>query len=88
MAAQRRWSIEETAQKQLEISEKAKESAYHRDEGCALVTAQNVAVAAPRGKQQGRAKSRLPTRLWIYANSGCNAVASVCVINPVLWSVV
>ena len=88
MAAQRGRSIEETAQKLLEISEKARESAHWRDEGDALVTAQNAAGAAARGKQQGGGKSRLPTELWIYATSGCNAAASVCVINPVLWSVV
>ena len=54
MAAQRGWSIEETAQKLLEVSEKAQERARLRDEGYALVTAQNAAAAAARGKQRGR----------------------------------
>jgi hypothetical protein len=54
MAAQRGWSIEETAQKLLEVSEKARERARCRDEGYALVTAQNAAAAAVRGGQKGR----------------------------------
>jgi hypothetical protein len=53
-AAQRGWSIEETAQKLLEVSEKARERARCRDEGYALITAQNAAAAAARGKQRGR----------------------------------
>jgi hypothetical protein len=44
MAAQRGWSIEETAQKLLEVSEKAQERARCRDEGYTLVTAQNAAA--------------------------------------------
>jgi hypothetical protein len=54
MAAQRGWSIVETAQKLLEVSENARERARYRDEGYALVTAQNAAAAAARGKQRGR----------------------------------
>jgi hypothetical protein len=42
----------ETAQKLLEVSEKAQERARCRDEGYALITAQNAAAA--RGKQRGR----------------------------------
>jgi hypothetical protein len=54
MAAQRGWSIEETASKLLEVSPKAQERARLRDEGYALITAQNTAAAAMRGKQRGR----------------------------------
>jgi RepB DNA-primase from phage plasmid len=54
MAAQRGWSIEEAASKLLEVSEKARERARCRDEGYALVTAQNAAAAAARGRQTGR----------------------------------
>jgi hypothetical protein len=52
MAAQREWSIEETASRLLEVSGKAHERARLRDEGYALITAQNA--AAERGKQRGR----------------------------------
>ena len=54
MAAQRGWNIEETANKLLEVSAKAQEKARLRDEGYALITAQNAAAAAERGKQRGR----------------------------------
>ena len=54
MAAQRGWSIEETAQKLIEVSEKARERVRLRDEGYALITAQNASAAAERGKQRGR----------------------------------
>jgi hypothetical protein len=54
MAAQRGWSIEETASKLLEVSAKAQERARLRDEGYALTTAQNAASAAERGRQRGR----------------------------------
>ena len=54
MAAQRGWSIEETANRLMEVSAKAQERARLRDEGYALVTAQNAAAAAERGKQRGR----------------------------------
>jgi hypothetical protein len=54
MAAQRGWSIEETADKLLEVSAKAQERARLHDEGYALITAQNAAAAAERGRQRGR----------------------------------
>jgi RepB DNA-primase from phage plasmid len=54
MAAQRGWSIEETANKLMEVSSKAQERVRLRDEGYALITAQNAAAAAERGKQRGR----------------------------------
>jgi hypothetical protein len=54
MAAQRGWSIEETAKKLLEVSAKAQERARLRDEGYALISAQNAAAAAEHGKQRGR----------------------------------
>lgn len=54
MAAQRGWSIEETANKLMEVSAKAQERARLHDEGYALITAQNAAAAATRGRQTGR----------------------------------
>jgi hypothetical protein len=54
MAAQRGWSIEETASKLMEVSARAQERARLRDEGYALITAQNATAAAERGKQRGR----------------------------------
>jgi hypothetical protein len=54
MAAQRGWSIEETAGKLLEVSAKAQERARLHGKGCALITAQNAAAAVERGKQRGR----------------------------------
>jgi hypothetical protein len=45
MAAQRGWSIEETANKLLEVSAKTQERVRLRDEGNALITAQNAAAA-------------------------------------------
>jgi hypothetical protein len=54
MAAQRGHGIEETASKLLEVSEKAQERARLHDEGYALITAQNAAAAAERGRQRGR----------------------------------
>jgi hypothetical protein len=54
MAAQRGWSIEETASKLLEVSARAQERMRLRDEGYALITAQNAAAAAARGQQKGR----------------------------------
>jgi hypothetical protein len=53
-AAQRGWSVEETALKLLEVSEKAQEQARCGDEGYALVTARNAAESAERGRQRGR----------------------------------
>jgi hypothetical protein len=56
MAAQRGSSIEDTADELLEMSARAQERARLRDEGYALVTAQNAAAAAAaaRGRQTGR----------------------------------
>jgi hypothetical protein len=54
MAAQRGWSIEETANKLMEVSARAQERARLYDEGYALITAQNAAAAAARGRQTGR----------------------------------
>jgi predicted secreted protein len=55
IAAQcRKWSIEEIAEKLLEVSPKAQERARLHDEGYARVTAQNAADAAERGRQRGR----------------------------------
>jgi len=56
MAAQRGHSIEDIAGKLLEVSAKAQEGARARlhDEGYALVTAQNAAAAAERGRKRGR----------------------------------
>jgi hypothetical protein len=52
MAAQRGWSIEETANKLMEVSAKPQERAGLHDEGYALITAQNA--AATRSRQRGR----------------------------------
>jgi hypothetical protein len=62
LAAQRGWSIEETANELMEVSAKAQERARLRDEGYALITAQNAAAAATRGRQTGarRAHDCLP----------------------------
>lgn len=54
MAAQRGWSIEDTANKLLEVSAKAQERARLRDEGYALITVQNAAAAA---KTRGRGRA-------------------------------
>jgi methyl-accepting chemotaxis protein len=54
MAAQRGHSIEETANKLFEVSAKAQENARRHDEGYALITAQNAAAAAERGRKRGR----------------------------------
>ena len=54
LAAQRGWSIEETASKLLEVSAKAQERIRLRDEAYAHITAQNAAAAAERGRQKGR----------------------------------
>jgi hypothetical protein len=55
MAAQRGHSIEETADKLLEISPRAQERARLHDEGYGLITAQNAAAAAEQGRKRGRA---------------------------------
>jgi hypothetical protein len=54
LAAQRGHSVEETANKLVEVSAKAQERARLHDEGYALVTAKNAAEAAERGRRQGR----------------------------------
>jgi len=54
MAAQRGWSIEENANKLMEVSARAQERARLHDEGYALITAQNAAATAARGRQAGR----------------------------------
>jgi hypothetical protein len=54
MAAQRGWSIEEIANKLLEVSEKAQEKPRLHDAGYARVTAENAAEAAERGRKRGR----------------------------------
>jgi hypothetical protein len=53
-AARSGWSVEETEQKLLEVSEKARERAKSGDEGYAHVTAQNAAAAAGQGRRRGR----------------------------------
>jgi hypothetical protein len=50
MEAQRGWSIEETANKLLEVSARAQERARLHDEGYALIIAQDAAAAAIRGR--------------------------------------
>lgn len=54
MSAQRGHSIEDIAARLLEVSAKAQENARRHDEGYALVTAQNGAAAAERGRKRGR----------------------------------
>jgi hypothetical protein len=54
MAAQRGHSTQDIADKLLEVSAKAQERARLHDEGYALVTAQNAAAAAERGRKRGR----------------------------------
>jgi hypothetical protein len=54
MAAQRGWSIEETAGKLPEVSARAPERARLHDEGYALITAQNAAATAEHCRQRGR----------------------------------
>jgi hypothetical protein len=46
------WSIEETAVKLPEVSEKAREKVQLRDEGYPLITAQNAAAAVARNDQK------------------------------------
>lgn len=53
-AARRGWSIEEIANKLMEVSAKAQERVRLRDEGYALITAQNAAAEAERGRKRGR----------------------------------
>jgi hypothetical protein len=54
MAAQRGWSVEETEQRLLEVSEKARERARSGDEGYAHLTALNAAAAAEQGRKRSR----------------------------------
>ena len=54
MAAQRGHSIEEPADKLLEVSARAQERARLHDEGYALIIAQNAAAAAERGRKRGK----------------------------------
>jgi hypothetical protein len=54
MAARRGHSIEDIANKLLEVSAKAQENAWRHDEGYALETATNAADAAKRGRKRGR----------------------------------
>jgi hypothetical protein len=54
MAAQRGHAIEDIAARLLEVSSKAQERARLHDEGYALITAQNAAAAAERGRKRGR----------------------------------
>jgi hypothetical protein len=53
MAAQRGWSIEETANKLMEVSARAQERARLHDEGYALITAQNAAGGYRAGEAAG-----------------------------------
>jgi RepB DNA-primase from phage plasmid len=54
LAAQRGWSIEEAAGELLKVSGNAQDRARRGDEGYALITAQNAAAAATRGRREGR----------------------------------
>jgi hypothetical protein len=54
LAAQRGWSIEETAAELLRVSQKAQERSRSGDDGYALVTAENAAADAMRGRREGR----------------------------------
>jgi hypothetical protein len=56
MAAQRGWSIEETANKLLEVSAKAQERVRLRDEGYALITGQNAAAAGENRRTPDHAR--------------------------------
>jgi len=53
-AARCGWSVEETEQRLLEVSEKARELARCGDEGYAHVTASNAAAAAAQGRRRSR----------------------------------
>lgn len=48
------WSIEETANKLLEVSVRAWDRTRLHDDGYALITAQNAATAATCVRQSGR----------------------------------
>jgi len=51
------WSIEETARKLPEVSEKARQRVQLKDEGYPLITAQNAAAAVERNDQQQRGRA-------------------------------
>ena len=46
------FSIEDTAAKLVEVSERARKRVRLKDEGCALITAQNAATAAERNARK------------------------------------
>jgi hypothetical protein len=49
------WSIDDTAARLVEVSEKARERVRLKDEGYALITAQNAAAAVERNdRKRGR----------------------------------
>ena len=52
------WSIEQTATKLPDVSERAAERVRLKDEGYALITAQNAAAAVERGRQRSRARAK------------------------------
>jgi len=52
MAAQRSWSVEEIAEKLIEVSERARERVRLKDGGYVKITAQKASDAAAREKQQ------------------------------------
>ena len=54
MLAERGWSIEEAGAELLKVSGNAQDRARRGDEGYALITAQNAAAAATRGRREGR----------------------------------
>ncbi len=54
MAAQRHWSVDEIAEKLLEVSERARERVRLKDAGYVRITARNASDAAAREKQRGR----------------------------------
>jgi methyl-accepting chemotaxis protein len=54
MATRRGHSIEETGNRLFEVSAKVQENARRHEEGYALITAQNAAAAAERGRKRGR----------------------------------
>src|SRR5579863_5087619 len=52
MAAQRNWSVDEIAEKLIEVSERARERVRLKDEGYVKITAQNASDAAAREKHR------------------------------------
>lgn len=55
LALQRKWSIEDTEAKLLEVSEKARERVRIGDPGYVHQTVINAAAAVERGRQRNRA---------------------------------